>query len=42
MFARLSPEDVEVLPVSAVAHQGLDALKERLWSVIEAAKQAAL
>ena len=36
------PEDVEVLPVSAVAHLGLDVLKERLWAVIEAAKQAAL
>lgn len=36
------PDDVEVLPVSAVAHLGLDVLKERLWAVIEAEKKAAL
>ena len=36
------PDGVEVVPISAVAHQGLDALKERLWSVIDAEKKAAV
>ena len=36
------PGDVEVLPISAVAHQGLDVLKERLWIAIKAEKNAAL
>ncbi len=32
------PDDVDVLPVSAVAHRGLDALKERLWTFVEASR----
>ncbi len=28
------PDDVEVLPISSVAHHGLDVLKERLWAII--------
>lgn len=30
------PDDAEVIPVSAVARTGLDRLKERLWSFVEA------
>ena len=30
------PDDVEVIPVSAVSRTGLDRLKERLWSFVEA------
>jgi GTP-binding protein len=30
------PDDAEVVPVSAVARTGLDRLKERLWSFVEA------
>jgi hypothetical protein len=32
------PAGVEVLPVSAVARQGLDALKEALWREVQRAK----
>ena len=35
------PDDVEVMPVSAVARQGLDPLKERLWTFVEAEREAA-
>ena len=35
------PDDVDVLPVSAVARRGLDGLKERLWSFVEAEREAA-
>ena len=34
------PENLEVLPVSAVARRGLDPLKEALWSRIEAEREA--
>ncbi len=34
------PEGVEVLPVSAVAHLGLDHLKETLWKYVERNKEA--
>ncbi len=34
------PDDVEVLPISAVARQGLDRLKERLWTFVEAERGA--
>jgi hypothetical protein len=30
------PEGVEVVPVSAVAQRGLDALKETLWKRVDA------
>ncbi len=36
------PANVQVLPISAVAHQGLEALKEQLWSAIDAEKRAAM
>jgi len=29
-------DDVAILPISAVAHQGLDRLKEALWTLVEA------
>jgi GTPase len=32
------PDGVDVLPVSAVARRGLDALKERLWTSVEASR----
>ena len=35
------PGDVEVLPISAVTRTGLDRLKERLWSFVEAEREAA-
>ncbi len=35
------PDDVDVVPVSAVARQGLDRLKERLWTFVEAEREAA-
>lgn len=34
------PEEVEVLPVSAVAQRGLDRLKEALWHHVEQGRQA--
>ncbi len=34
------PEDIEVLPISAVAQRGLDELKETLWRYIERNKDA--
>jgi GTP-binding protein len=36
------PDDAEVLPISAVARQGLDRLKERLWTFVEAEREAAI
>ncbi len=33
------PEGVDVLPVSAVARQGLDRLKERLWDEVQRVKE---
>lgn len=33
------PDDVEVLPISAVAQRGLDRLKERLWSFVEVERE---
>ncbi len=35
------PDDAEVIPVSAVARPGLDRLKERLWSFVEAERAEA-
>ena len=35
------PDDAEVIPVSAVARTGLDRLKERLWSFVEAERAEA-
>ena len=35
------PAGVEVLPISAVSRTGLDRLKERLWTFVEAERQAA-
>ncbi len=35
------PEGVELMPVSAVAHIGLDRLKERLWTFVEAERELA-
>ena len=35
------PEGTEVIPISAVARTGLDALKERLWPFVEAERDAA-
>lgn len=34
------PEDIPVLPISAVAHFGLEPLKEALWQSIETARKA--
>ena len=34
------PDGVEIVPVSAVARTGLDRLKERLWSFVEAERAA--
>ncbi|MGB3545072.1 GTPase ObgE [Rubrivirga sp.] len=34
------PDDVEVVPISAVARQGLDRLKERLWTFVDAERKA--
>ena len=34
------PNDLEVVPISAVARKGLDRLKERLWSFVEAEREA--
>ena len=36
------PEDLDVVPVSAVAHQGLDRLKERLWVDVQRAHDGEL
>ena len=33
------PDDVEVLPISAVARTGLDRLKERLWTFVAAERE---
>ncbi len=35
------PDDVDVVPISAVARQGLDVLKEKLWVFVEAEREAA-
>ena len=35
------PDDVDVVPVSAVTQKGLDRLKERLWSFVERERDAA-
>ncbi|MEM1115350.1 MAG: GTPase ObgE [Bacteroidota bacterium] len=35
------PDDVDVLPVSAVARKGLDRLKEALWSHVEVERETA-
>ncbi|WP_420454040.1 GTPase ObgE [Rubrivirga sp.] len=35
------PDGVDVVPISAVARQGLDRLKERLWTFVEAEREAA-
>ncbi|MDX1419172.1 MAG: GTPase ObgE [Rubricoccaceae bacterium] len=35
------PDGVEVLPISAVAHQGLDRLKEALWREVQGAREEA-
>ena len=29
------PEDIQILPISAVAHQGLEPLKEALWKHVD-------